>query len=59
MYRQEGLTYSIELHFKEKLLTEIESLVLKYTNLYLRNRENNERIRKRLDKVYSNDRANG
>ena len=42
---------SIESQSKEKLEKGIDNLIIRYNSLFLNNRENKERIRKKLEKV--------
>jgi hypothetical protein len=46
-----GVSSGIELRFKEMLTKEVNDMLVEYNKLYLKTRENNEKIRKRLDKV--------
>jgi len=41
----------IESHSKKKIVEEIDQLIIDYNNIFLKIRENNERIRKTLEKV--------
>ena len=43
---------SIESQSKEKLEREIDNLIIRYNSLFLNNRENKEKIRKKLEKVW-------
>jgi len=43
----------IESESKEKILKELDDLIHKYNSLHLRIRENNEKIKRKLDKVTS------
>jgi len=41
----------IEFQSKEKIIEELDTLVHQYNNLHLKIRENNEKIKRKLDKV--------
>jgi len=41
----------LENRTKEKILKELRTYVIEYNNLHLSNRENNEKIRRKLNKV--------
>lgn len=51
VYSRDGNGYNIESLSKEKVVEEIDKLIVEYNQLFLRIRENNERIRKKLEKV--------
>ena len=43
--------FKIEFLSKEKIIEELDQLVHQYNNLHLKIRENNEKIKRKLDKV--------
>ena len=58
-YDIESKRFHVESLSKEKVVEELDKLIVEYNKLFLKIRENNDRIRKKLEKVWSYCRISG